>query len=208
MKEKIIETFPLVTLSLGLLSIFFSIQGLFLYASYLLLAAAVAGIIERTVPRLLKTGTSFGKDLTHISGALSFAVAPGIFSYLVLFEQFSPPLNYLFLILPLALGISGVTRAARLSSGQVTPLSGMGSIFNVLLPLLYLLNFFSILLVSGWMILSSVFMLSKFSLRRPFRRKKKEKNVELKGDHTELKDDEEEDKKEEAELVPLSIFGD
>lgn len=214
MKE-IIHLLSLVNLSLGFLSIFLSIQGHFLYAALFMVLAAIIDIAHLSTSKLMKSDSVFIKDLNNISSMVSFAVAPAVFSYLVLFEQLAYPLTYLFLALPLALVLSGVIRTARLNSGEITPWHGMKITFNVLIPVLYIFNIFSIFLVSGWMMLSTVFMLSKFNLRSPSRKKKTGKTVELKSEYSE--EDKEEKKfrrrkrvkeEEETPLVPLSIFGD
>ncbi|MCK4634826.1 MAG: hypothetical protein KAT37_03050 [Candidatus Aenigmarchaeota archaeon] len=229
MKE-IIHLLSLTNLSLGFLSVFLSVQGHFLYAAFFMVSAAIIDIAHLSTSKLMKSDSVFGKDLNNISGMVSFAVAPAVFSYLVLFEQLAYPLTYLFLAMPLALILSGVIRTARLNSGEITSWHGMKITFNTLIPVLYIFNIFSIFLVSGWMMLSTVFMLSKFNLRSPSRKKKLGKNVELKDDYefnnarskytvdTVDEDEEKQRKKfrrrkkvkeeEETPLVPLSIFGD
>ena len=227
--KKIIHLLSLANLSMGFLSVFLSIQGHFLYAAFFIVSAAVIDIAYLSASKLMKSDSVFGKDLNNISSMVSFAVAPAIFSYLVLFEQLAYPLTYLFLAMPMAFVLSGVIRTARLNSGEITPWHGMKITFNALIPVLYIFNIFSIFLVSGWMMLSAVFMLSKFNLRSPSMKKKPAKNVELKDDYEfnnarskytvdTVNEDEEKQKKfrrrkkvkeeEETPLVPLSIFGD
>ena len=116
-------------------------------------------------------------------------------------------MNYLFLILLLGFVLSGLIRTARLNSGYSTKWHGMMITFNVVIPLLYILNFFSFYLIAGWMLLSSGLMVSKFSLRDAIRKKKKSKVFEIRAEEKEESVERKEENKEEG-LVPLPIFGD
>ena len=210
MRDHIANILSLTNLSLGFVSMFFSIQGNFIYSAYMIIAAAAIDSIDGTVARLLKTVTIFGKELDGVSDVISFVAAPAIFSYMVFSETFAYPINYIFIFLLLVLVVSGVIRVARLNSGQITGWHGMKITFNTLIPVLYILGFFSVYIISGWILLSSVFMLSKFSLRDFARRKnKKDKILEIKSTHhqEEHKEENKEEDKEEG-LVPLAMFGD
>ena len=200
MKKHIANMLSLLNFSLGFLSIFFSIQGSFLYAAYFVVLAAAIDAIDGTVSRIMKINTPFGKQLDNTSDLVSFAIAPAVFSYLTL--SFDFPFNYIFPALLLVFVVSGLIRTARLNSGETTKWHGMMITFNVAIPLLYILNLFSVYTISGWLLISPIFMLSKFSLRDSFKRKKKEKTVELKSE------DAEKEEKKDKNLIPLSIFGD
>ncbi len=205
MKDKIIDGLSLANLSLGFISIILAFQGFFLYSAYLVIAAALIEFSHLSGRKVLKAGSVFSKDLSIIAETVSFVLAPAIFSY-VFFAQQLGDMSYVFLVFSAALVLSGAVRSALLSSGQMTGWSGMKSTFNVIIPVLYVLNLFSLYIISGWMVLSSVFMLSRFriSLRK---KKKSEKAVELKEDYADVKEPKEEEEKE-SPLVPLSIFGD
>ena len=209
MKEQIANILTLTNFSLGFISIFLSIQGLFLYAAYFIIAAVAIDAVDGTVSRLLKTSSVFGKELDNTSDFVSSALAPSVFSYLILSDKLLPPFSYIFIALLLAFVLSGLIRTARLNSGQITKWNGMMITFNVLIPFLYISNFFSLYIISGWMLLSSVFMLSKFSLRDAFRRKRpKEKTLELKSESENEEPEKSKSEEKEEGLVPLSIFGD
>ncbi len=149
-----------------------------------------------------KSSDVFNRDFNNISKAVSFAIAPAIFSYTVLYKSLDGYASYLFLVLPMVLILSGIVRAARLNSGRITSWTGMRSTFNVVIPLLYIFDLFSILIVSGWMLLSPVMMLSKFNPRGSLKKRKNAKSVEL-GDS-----DKKDEKEEEEPLIPLKMFGD
>jgi len=206
MKEHIANALSLTNFSLGFLSIFLSLQGHFLYAAYFMIFAVVVDSIDGSVSRILKTSSVFGKELDNISDFVSSAIAPSVFSYLIFSEKLPLPMNYLFLILLLGFALSGLIRTARLNSGYSTKWHGMMITFNVVIPLLYILNFFSFYLIAGWMLLSSGLMVSKFSLRDAIRKKKKSKVLEIRTEKEESVERKEENKEEG--LVPLSIFGD
>jgi len=200
MKNQIANILSMIILSLGFFSIFLSIQGFFLYAAYLIIVAAIIDGINALILKTLETNVEFGKALSSISGLISFVVSPAFFSYVILFQGFQFPFNYVLLALPLALVLSGTLRAARLNSGKITGWHGMKMSFNVVMPILFIFNFFSIYIVSGWIILSSVLMLSNFRIRKPsLKKKKKAKEVEIK--------EEPEEEKEETPIVPLPFFG-
>ena len=206
MKEHIANALSLTNFSLGFLSIFLSLQGHFLYAAYFMIFAVVVDSIDGSVSRILKTSSVFGKELDNISDFVSSAIAPSVFSYLIFSEKLALPMNYLFLILLLGFALSGLIKTARLNSGYSTKWHGMMITFNVVIPLLYILNFFSFYLIAGWMLLSSGLMVSKFSLRDAIRKKKKSKVLEIRTEKEESVERKEENKEEG--LVPLSIFGD
>lgn len=218
MKDKILNTLSLINLSLGFISVFLSIQGFFSYASYLIIGAALIDLAYIAGAGVTKTGEVFAKDLNNLAEFGSFALAPAVLTYMVFYGQLTGYLPYIFLAFPLALLISGALRTARLSSGKVTSWNGMKLTFNAVIPVLYLLNFFSIFLVSGWFIISSVFSMSRFNFRGSLKKKKKEKVAELKDDSPESDDYSEKYRKrrerrerkkdEENNLVPLAIFGD
>lgn len=205
MKENISNTLSLLNLSLGFLSLFFIFQGEFFQASILVLVAVAVDCIDGTIARLLKIDSDLGKNLDNISDVVSFIVVPAIFSYFVLLKEMSFPFNYALFVLSLFFVIAGVYRTARINVTH-TPgfFNGLPTTFNGLVfPGLYISNFFSIYIISGWMILSSVLMVSEFRIKRPFFKKKKKKEV------VEIKDESEEDNKKDNEnIVPLSIFGD
>lgn len=196
----------LANISLGALSIFLSIQELFIYAAYLMAMAAVMDLVFVSASGISKSGDVFSKDFNNISKAVSFSIAPAIFSYAILYKNLEGYASYLFLALPMALILSGIIRTARLNSGRITSWTGMRSTFNVVLPLLYIFDLFSIFIVSGWMLLSPVMMLSKFNPRGSLKKRKNAKSVEL-GDSDENKDKGDKDE-EKTGMVPLNMFGD
>lgn len=195
----------LANISLGALSILLSFQGLFLYSAYLMAAAAVLDFAFISASGISKSTDIFSRDFNNISKTVSFSIAPAVFSYAVLFDGLEGYTSYLLMALPLALIISGVVRTARLNSGRITSWTGMRATFNVVLPLLYIFGFFSFYIVSGWLLLAPVMMLSGFNPRGSLKKKRNAKNVELKGSG---ETEDREEKEEETGLVPLNMFGD
>jgi len=205
MKEHVANVLSLTNLSLGFLSIFLSIQGYFLYAAYFILVGALLDTIDGTLARLLKVDGSFGKELDSFGDITSFGLAISIFIVLS-FSNLEPYFFYSLIGLSLIFVISGVVRLSRFNISNLKGIfEGMPITVNgFVIPILYIFGFFTIYIVSGWLILSSVLMLSKFKIGKPSLKKKKKKSKEI-----ELKDEEpEEEEKEETPIVPLPIFGD
>ncbi len=223
MKEKLINVLSIVILSLGFFSIILSMEGLFLYSAYFIMAAAILDFFISTSKRIVKVDDVFGKDLDNISDMISFALAPGIFAFLIFFNELTYPYNYVFLVFPFSLLVSGAIRTARINSGRITTMNGMKTTFNFLIPLFFVFDVFNVFLVSGWFIVSQFLMLNKFRIGLPLKKKKKSSDINLKEiksqytvddvdkeDYATLKSSKkkEEKKDDDAPLVPLNMFGD
>lgn len=69
------------SLYLGLSSIFWSIQGNYENAAYLILAAMICDMLDGTVARMTKSISEFGKELDSLADLVSFGVAPAVLIY-------------------------------------------------------------------------------------------------------------------------------
>ena len=93
----------------GVSSIHASIDGDFIFASYLIILAAFFDSMDGAIARLTKTESNFGVHLDSLSDAISFGVAPAIMAYqwgLFSFGTFGWMAAFLFIA-------SGVLRLAR-----------------------------------------------------------------------------------------------
>ncbi|MCD6367665.1 MAG: CDP-alcohol phosphatidyltransferase family protein [Candidatus Aenigmarchaeota archaeon] len=205
MKEQISNALTITNLSLGFISLFFIFQGFFTQASYLIVVAVLIDCINGTIARVLKIDDDMGKNLDNISDVISFILTPAVFSYFVLSKEITFPLSYVFFALSLFFVVSGVYRTARINVEVSSDLfNGMPTTVNGLIfPGMYLLGIFSVYTVSGWMILSSVFMLSRFRIKRSFFKKKRKKE----SDVVEVKGEKEEEEKNDDSFVPLPFLG-
>ena len=217
-KEKVADSISLSILGLGLVSIALSIYGQFIYASYLIIASALVDIFTGSFKKFLKIASVFGKELDNISDLVSLVLAPAILTIIFFSRTIEFPFSYFFILFPMGMCFAGVIRTSRINSGQITAFQGMKDTFNAMIPVLLLTDFFSPFLVSGWIVLSSVFMLSSFTFRDliPKRKKKSEYNFKaVRSKYTVDTVDEDEDKEDKGSgdsegggLVPLSILGD
>jgi len=66
----------------GFASILMALEGRFLFAFWLVFAAAVLDGLDGRVARLTGAVTRFGGQLDALCDAVSFAVAPSVFAYL------------------------------------------------------------------------------------------------------------------------------
>jgi len=205
MRENISNALSIVNLTLGLVSLFFIFQELYLYASFLILIAVVIDMSDGIVSRILKIDSDFGKNLDNLCDIVSFIFTPAMLSYVIFRLDLSPTFEYLFFILIIFFVVSAIHRTARINVTHTPGIfNGMPTTFNgIIFPILYITNFFSFYIVSGWLIISSVLMLSKFKIKRPsFKRKKKMVEVEA------TDEEEEEEKSSTDDITPLPIFGD
>jgi len=202
MNKQISNVLSLTNLSLGFISLFFIFNELYLYASYLMLLAVLVDMSDGAVARILKIDSDLGKNLDNLCDVFSFIFVPAIFSYIMFIHGLPTIFEYGFLVLILVFVASGIYRTARINVTHSPGfLNGLPTTFNgIVFPVLYITNFFSFYIISGWLILSSVLMLSKFKIKRlSFKKKKK---------MVEIKDDSVEEEKENNNIVPLPMFGD
>lgn len=73
----------------GCLAIVNMLDHALMYASYFILAGAVFDFFDGFVARLLKAYSSIGEELDSFADMVSFGLAPGIFVYILLADDFS-----------------------------------------------------------------------------------------------------------------------
>ena len=73
--------FTCTNMSLGILSVFFSINGDFIKAAWFLIGALACDIIDGRIARMTKTTSVFGMQLDSLSDLVSFGIAPAVMMY-------------------------------------------------------------------------------------------------------------------------------
>ncbi len=214
MKE-IFNAMSVLKLSLGFLSIFFILENMIAFSCYFILITVLIDVSSSVFMKFFRVESDFENTLDSISALVSFVFAPAILSYFVFSSGLEFPFSYLLFALILFFMVSGSYRTARVSSVYIEGVEGLPLIFNGLVfPALYLLDFFSIYIVSGWIILSSVLMVTRFRIRRPKKNKKKKKDDMVEVKESDVEEEEEEKKKKSKKkkdddvITPLPMFGD
>lgn len=165
MKERIANFMTLGNMAFGLLSLFLLYEGLVTYAAFSIVIAALIDSADGTVARFLKIDNKLGKELDNVSDVVTFIVATSVFSYVTVCQNVSYPYNLLFSGLLIIFVFSGLIRTSKLNTGEMESGKGFMTTFNVLIPLLYLLDLFffdvfTLSTVSAWLILSAGMMVS------------------------------------------------
>ena len=152
----IADLFSLTSLSLGMLSIFFSYQQNFKVAAILIPIAVLFDFFDGKVARMLKRKGDFGKHIDSLCDIVSFGVAPAFFT----FSQIEPSiLNY---ILILFFVCCGALRLARFNTTNINHFEGMPITWNgILFPLLFFaglnITYFPyIQLIAGMLMISTI----------------------------------------------------
>ncbi|MGM0582885.1 MAG: CDP-diacylglycerol--serine O-phosphatidyltransferase [Bacteroidota bacterium] len=116
---KTADYFTISNFVAGLLSIFFSLHGNFIVASFLMIAAFIFDSLDGRVARATKKANKFGKELDSLADLTSFGVAPAVFG-------FSVGLNDLIAIIALAFfATCGLLRLARFNVLEMKDFMGM-----------------------------------------------------------------------------------
>ena len=141
---KIADVFTLLNVSLGLVSIVFSINDNFDYAAYLLLAAVVFDYFDGKIAKFMRQQSLFGKELDSLADTVSFGVAPAIFGFSLM--QFASNIKQL----QITIGIiaftiflfCGILRLARYNIMELKgSFQGMPITLNgIIMPLAYFFN--------------------------------------------------------------------
>jgi CDP-diacylglycerol--serine O-phosphatidyltransferase len=79
--------FTCANMSLGILSIIFSINGNFIYAAWFLIGALACDTIDGYVARMTKTTSVFGMQLDSLSDLASFGIAPAVMMYMIVLNE-------------------------------------------------------------------------------------------------------------------------
>lgn len=161
MKKNIPNMITLLNLSLGVLSIYFSILRNFFVSALLILFCVVLDFIDGYLARFLKAESKLGAELDSLSDLISFGLAPFLLT-LILFN-----LNKTLLILGIIFICCGAYRLARYNSCKKSKsFSGMPITLNgVIIPLMALLNLNKIIF-TFFIVISSLLMISKIKFNR------------------------------------------
>jgi CDP-diacylglycerol--serine O-phosphatidyltransferase len=74
-------------MSLGMLSIFYSIGGNFIFAAWFLIGALACDIVDGKIARMTKTTSVFGMQLDSLSDLVSFGAAPSVMMYMLVLKD-------------------------------------------------------------------------------------------------------------------------
>ena len=74
-------------MTFGILSIFASIDGLFIRAAWFLVGALACDILDGRIARMTQTTSDFGLELDSLSDLVSFGVAPAIMMYMLVLNS-------------------------------------------------------------------------------------------------------------------------
>jgi len=108
--------FTLLNLSLGVLSILYTIQGNFLIGAFSILLATLSDSLDGFVARKIRAESTFGKELDSLADLTSFGIAPSILIYLKYFSPILPTSIYLHVwgvLITMFFPICGAIRLAR-----------------------------------------------------------------------------------------------
>jgi len=70
-------------MTFGILSVFSSIHGQFIYAAWFLIGALACDILDGRIARMTKTTSEFGMQLDSLSDLISFGAAPAVMMYML-----------------------------------------------------------------------------------------------------------------------------
>ena len=114
-----------INLSLGVIAILFAVNDStgydnLIYASLLIIIAALTDRFDGKVARMLNATSDLGKELDSLSDLISFGLAPTIIAWKVTFISYGIPGYLISLIFPIA-------GAYRLARYNVTPFNNVFS---------------------------------------------------------------------------------
>lgn len=119
----------------GVLSIFMALEGYYLIAAGLILLGAIFDLFDGRVARKLNMASEFGVQLDSLCDVVSFVVAPAVFAYAIVGQEW-----YVKLILALYV-VAGVLRLARYNVTGTTDggkyFEGVPVPVSLVLPFLY-----------------------------------------------------------------------
>lgn len=119
----------------GVLSIFMALEGYYLVAACLILLGAIFDLFDGRVARKLNMASEFGVQLDSLCDVVSFVVAPAIFAFAVMGEEWYVKLILAFYV------VAGVLRLARYNVTGTTDggkyFEGVPVPVSLILPFLY-----------------------------------------------------------------------
>lgn len=95
----------------GFMSIIYSVEDKFVTASYLIIFAMLADMLDGAMARITRTESKFGSELDSLADVVSFGCAPA----LLIYKRFGLS-EHPFWIFPLFYAISGALRLARFNA--------------------------------------------------------------------------------------------
>ena len=112
-KQHLPSFFTLINLFLGFLAIINTMNGDYIFACYIILAAGTFDSLDGKIARLIGISTNFGKEIDSLADMVSFCLAPSILVY-SLYTQNMPGISgELIASAPL---IMGAIRLARFNT--------------------------------------------------------------------------------------------
>jgi CDP-diacylglycerol--serine O-phosphatidyltransferase len=157
---KFADVFTLTNVIFGIISILFSIKGLYNTAGLMLLLAVVSDFFDGKIAKIMGQANEFGKELDSLADTISFGVAPAIFGFALIQTPLAIISFTIFLF-------CGILRLARYNIMNLKgAFQGMPITLNgIIIPLVFFLDvpirFFPyIYLILG------VFMVSSFRIRK------------------------------------------
>ena len=157
---KFADVFTLTNVIFGIISILFSIKGLYNTAGLMLLLAVVSDFFDGKIAKIMGQANEFGKELDSLADTISFGVAPAIFGFALI----QTPLAIISFTIFLFCGILRLERYNIMNLKGA--FQGMPITLNgIIIPLVFFLDvpirFFPyIYLILG------VFMVSSFRIRK------------------------------------------
>jgi len=94
-KQHIPNAITMLNLLSGLISLTFTFEGNYIYASLFIFLAAVFDFLDGNAARILKAHTELGKQLDSLADVVSFGVAPGIMIFQMISVQCAGSCNVL-----------------------------------------------------------------------------------------------------------------
>lgn len=135
----------------GVLSIFMALEGYYLIAAGLILLGAIFDLFDGRVARKLNMASEFGVQLDSLCDVVSFVVAPAVFAYSIVGQEW-----YVKLILALYV-VAGVLRLARYNVTGTTDggkyFEGVPVPVSLVLPFLYFVFEYYHINLSIWLLL-------------------------------------------------------
>ena len=166
-KNYIPNLFTFLNLSLGIISILFTLTGKTNYAAFMVIAAAIIDRYDGRIARRINASSSLGKELDSLSDLISFGAAPAILGF-SLFLKYFGILGY---IITLIYPIAGAYRLARFNVTQFNcvytgvPITVAGFVISVdYLITIYITNHFIISTIL--LILLSYLMVSNIKVKK------------------------------------------
>lgn len=116
-RQHIPSIFTLVNLFLGFLAAISVVQGHYLRAAHLIIAAGVFDVLDGKLARRMHSPSSFGRELDSLADAVSFCLAPALLVWALYAQNLHPVMGALIAGAPLYFG---VVRLARYNVGTTT----------------------------------------------------------------------------------------